>query len=248
MNIINLLVIFFIGIITGSFATLVGGSALLTIPALIFLGSSPQTAIATSKLGLIGVNTAGWYKFHQKRMINYKISFIMGIPIILGSILGANLVLQINEELLRKIIGILTLLILAFTIVKPKMGVEKTDNIIKNHEYVIGAVLGFFLGIYSGFYSGGAGIFLAYILVLLFKQTFLEIAATRKIPHFFSAVMSGIVFAVHGVIIYSLGISLFLGTFIGSYIGAHYSDKIGNIWIKRLFFGIVLIMGIKLMT
>jgi uncharacterized membrane protein YfcA len=58
--------------------------------------------------------------------------------------------------------------------------------------------------------------------------------------------MSGAIFAVHGVIIYSMGISLFLGTFLGSYIGAHYSDKIGNVWIKRLFFVIVLIMAIKL--
>jgi uncharacterized membrane protein YfcA len=246
MNIINLIVIFVIGMLTGSFSTLVGGTALFTIPALIFLGLSPQTAIATSKLGLIGVNIAGWYKFHQKRMINYKISFIICIPIILGSILGANLVLQINEGLLRKIIGILTLLILAFTIIKPKMGIEKANDAVKNHEYIIGAVLGFFLGIYSGFYSGGAGIFLAYILVLLFRQTFLEIAATRKIPHFFSAVMSGAIFAVHGVIIYSMGISLFLGIFLGSYIGAPYSDKIGNVWIKRLFFVIVLIMAIKL--
>jgi len=48
------------------------------------------------------------------------------------------------------------------------------------------------------------------------------------------------------VIIYSLGISLFMGTFIGSYIGTHYSDKIGNVWIKRLFFVVVLIMAIKL--
>jgi hypothetical protein len=26
-----------------------------------------------------------------------------------------------------------------------------------------------------------------------------------------------------------------LGIFLGSYIGAHYSDKIGNVWLKRLF-------------
>ena len=246
VDIINLVVIFFIGILAGSFGTLVGGGVLLTIPTLIFFGLSPQTAIGTSKLGSIGLNTAGWYKFHQKRMINYKIGFIIGIPIILGSFLGANLVLEFNEALLRKIIGILTLLILVFAIIKPEMGVEKAENGTKHSQYLFGSVLGFFLGVYSGFYGAGAAILSAYILILLFKQTFLESAATRKIPHVFAAVMSGTVFAVHGVIIYSLGISLFMGTFIGSYIGTHYSDKIGNVWIKRLFFVVVLIMAIKL--
>ncbi len=246
MDVINLIVIFVIGIFAGSFGTLVGGGVLLTIPTLILLGLSPQTAIGTSKLGSIGLNTAGWYKFHQKRMINYKIGFIIGIPIILGSILGANLVLEFNEALLKKIIGILTLLIMVFAIIKPEMGVEKAENGTKHSQYLFGSVLGFFLGVYSGFYGAGAAILSAYILILLFRQTFLESAATRKIPHLFAAVMSGTVFAVHGVIIYSLGISLFMGTFIGSYIGAHYSDKIGNVWIKRLFFVIVLIMAIKL--
>ena len=58
--------------------------------------------------------------------------------------------------------------------------------------------------------------------------------------------MSTTVFALHGVIIYSLGIALFIGAFIGSYIGAHYSDRIGNVWIRRLFFVVVLIMAMKL--
>jgi hypothetical protein len=247
MNIINMLVIFFIGIIAGSFATLVGGGLLLMIPTLVFLGLPPQAAIATSKLGAIGVNTAGWYKFHQKRMINYTLGFTIGIPIILGSVLGANLVMQINEALLRRIIGILTLLILVFVAVRPEIGVEKAQNVITHRQYLIGAVLGFFLGIYSGFYGAGSATLSAYILILLFRQTFLESAATRKIPHLFSPVTSGAVFALHGVIVYSLGIPLLIGTFIGSYIGAHYSDRIGNVWIKRLFYLFVLIMAIKLL-
>ncbi len=35
--------------------------------------------------------------------------------------------------------------------------------------------------------------------------------------------------------------------FIGSYFGAHYSDRIGNVWLKRMFFVIVLIMAVKLL-
>jgi uncharacterized membrane protein YfcA len=41
--------------------------------------------------------------------------------------------------------------------------------------------------------------------------------------------------------------AMFFGCAIGSYFGAHYSDRIGNVWIKRLFIVMVLIMAIKLL-
>ena len=39
---------------------------------------------------------------------------------------------------------------------------------------------------------------------------------------------------------------MFSGAFIGSCVGVHYSDRIGNVWIKRLFIGVILIMVVKL--
>jgi len=59
--------------------------------------------------------------------------------------------------------------------------------------------------------------------------------------------MAAVVFAGRGVIDYPKAAAMFLGCAIGSYVGAHYSDRIGNVWIKRLFILIVLIMVIKLL-
>jgi hypothetical protein len=54
-------------------------------------------------------------------------------------------------------------------------------------------------------------------------------------------------FAYHGAIHYPFALALFLGSCLGSFTGAHYSERIGNVWIKRLFIGIVLVMAIKLL-
>lgn len=248
MDVMRLFIIFAVGMIAGSFGTLTGGGSLITIPALIFLGLPPHSAIGTNRLGVTGVHIAGWYKFNQKRMVNYAFGFMIGIPALLGSMLGVNLVLQVNEMILKRLVAALMIFILVFIMVKPKIGLEKTKSMVKNHVYIIGAVLSFFLGVYGGFYGAGNGTFLSYILILLFGQTFLESAATRKIAGFFITTMAAILFGLAGVIDYSLGIALFIGTFIGSFIGAHYSDKIGDVWIKRLFFVIVLTMSIRLMT
>ncbi|NIO03967.1 MAG: TSUP family transporter [Proteobacteria bacterium] len=248
MDIMSLLIIFAVGVIAGSFGTLTGGGSLITIPALIFLGLPPHSAIGTNRLGVTGVHIGGWYKFNQKRMVNYAFGFMIGIPALFGSMLGVNLVLQMNEMILKRLVATLMIFILVFITVKPKIGLEKTKFMVKNHVYIIGAVVSFFLGIYGGFYGAGAGTFFSYILILLFGQTFLESAATRKIAGFLITTMAAILFGLAGVIDYSLGIALFIGTSTGSFIGAHYSDKIGEVWIKRLFFAIVLTMSIKLMT
>jgi len=248
MDVIDLFIIFVVGIITASFGTLVGGMSLITIPTLIFLGLPPLIAIGTNRFGVLGLLIAGWYKFDRKGMIDYKIAFIVAIPGILGSVVGANLVLQIDEDILTKVIAIITFVIFIIIVVKPKLGVQKTKLTIKSHEYLIGIILSFFLGIYVGFYGGAAGTFLSYILILLFGQTFLESAGTRKIANFSSAGIATAIFALSGGINYTVGLVLFVGSFVGSYIGAHYSDKIGNIWIKRLFYVVVSAMIIKLIT
>jgi uncharacterized membrane protein YfcA len=246
MNISNLVIIFFIGLITASFGTLVGGGSLITIPTLIFLGLPPNVAIGTNRLGTNGLIISGLYAFNKKGMINYRVGLTICIPALLGSFLGASLVLQINVVILKYVIAIITMVILFFTLLKPEIGIEKTEHVIKKHEYLIGIAFSFFLGIYAGFYGAGTGTFVSYILILLFGQTFLESAATRKTVTLLPSLLATTIFAFAGVIIYSLGIALFMGNFIGSYIGAHYSDRIGNVWIKRLFFGIVLVMAIKL--
>jgi uncharacterized membrane protein YfcA len=247
MDFVGVLIIFAVGLIGGSFGTLVGGGSLLTIPTLIFLGLPPRIAVATNRLGVTGGSVSGLYEFHRKRFINYRIGFVVGIPALAGSVLGANIVLQTDEVLLGKIIGVVTILILIFVMAKPEIGLKRAKRLISKNEYLIGGVIGFLLGIYGGFYGAGSGTFFSYLLIMFFGQTFLESAGTRKIALLLMSFTASIVFAINGAIVYYLAVSLFIGMFIGSYLGAHYSDRIGNVWIKRLFFVIVLVMGIRLL-
>jgi hypothetical protein len=45
-----------------------------------------------------------------------------------------------------------------------------------------------------------------------------------------------------------LAVAICTGSAVGSYAGAHYSDRLGNVWIKQPFVGIVIVMVIKLPT
>jgi uncharacterized membrane protein YfcA len=247
MDLLSLAIIFFTSIVGGLFGTLVGGTSLITIPILIFLGLPPHTAIGTDRLGITGLGIMGWYKFHEKGLVRYSISLLMGAAALAGSFIGANLVLQISMGLLKKIIAIATILILILVIAQPRLGVEKRDRVITRGEYRTGIFISFFIGIYGGFYGAMAGTFLLYVLLFIFHQTFLEGTGTLKLTSLMMTTTAALVFAMKGAIHYPMAAAMFLGCGIGSYFGAHYSDRIGNVWIKRLFIAIVLIMVVKLL-
>ncbi|MAE42135.1 integrase [Candidatus Woesearchaeota archaeon] len=204
MELLSLIIIFVAGIIASSFGTLTGGASLLTIPLLIFLGLPASVAIGTNRAGLLGQTIAGWYEFDKKHLINYKIGWSLAIPAVIGAIVGANLVLKIDESILEKIIVAFTLIILIFIIFEPDIGLKSKKQVIRKKEYLIGMALSFFLGIYGGFYGANMGTFFSYMLILLFGQNFIQSAATRKVASFLIAMVAFSIFAYNGVVIYTV--------------------------------------------
>lgn len=235
MEFSHLIIIFFVAIVASGFGTLIGGSSIVTIPTLILLGLPPHTAIGTDRFGIIGVGVAGWYKFHKKGLINYRVGLIVAIPVLFGTALGANLVLQISENVLKHVIVATNIVLVAFLLLNRGLGVEKRQTAIQPKEYVVGAALSFLVGIYGGFYGAMAGTFSIYILIAWFRQTFIQGAATQKIGSIFMTVTAATVFAFNDAVDYPLGLAMLTGCLVGSYIGAHYAERIGNVWVKRMF-------------
>lgn len=246
MDISQLVIMFFVGVVAAGFGTLIGGSSIVTIPTLILLGLPPHTAIGTDRFGIIGVGISGWYEFHKKKLINYRIGFIVAIPVLFGTALGANLVLQISEDVLKYVIVVTNIILVAFLLIKPGMGVEKRQTAIQKKEYIVGGSLSFMNGIYGGFYGAMAGTFSIYILIGWFRQTFIQSAATQKIGSIFMTVTAATIFAMNDAVDYSLGLAMLFGCLVGSYLGAHYAERIGNVWVKRMFIAFIIVAIAKM--
>jgi uncharacterized membrane protein YfcA len=246
MDIFKPAIIFFVALLAGAFGSLIGGSSIVTIPTLIFLGLPPHVAIGTDRFGIIGVGVAGWFEFHRKRLINYRIGLVLAIPILFGTFFGSNLVLQISEDVLKTVIVITNIIIMGFILLSPEVGVKKRATEIKNKEYVVGIFLSFLVGVYGGFYGAISGTLAVYILVIWFQQTFIQSAATQKIGSLFMTVTASIVFTINDAVDFYLGTAMLIGCLVGSYLGAHYAERIGNKWIKRLFVFFMVFVIVKL--
>jgi len=111
-----LLILIAIGIITGIMAGMLGiGGAVIMIPALVFLmGLSQQAAQGTSlavMLPPIGIIAA--YNYYKAGQVNLKFALILAAAFLIGSYFGSKIALNLPQPLLKKIFGILLLLVAA---------------------------------------------------------------------------------------------------------------------------------------
>jgi len=111
-----ILILIVIGIITGVMAGMLGiGGAIIMIPALVFLlGISQQTAQGTSlavMLPPIGIIAA--YNYYKAGHVNITFAIVLAVFFLVGSYFGSKLALTIPQNVLKKIFGVLLLLVAA---------------------------------------------------------------------------------------------------------------------------------------
>jgi uncharacterized membrane protein YfcA len=111
-----LLILIIIGIVTGAMAGMLGiGGAIIMIPALVFfMGFSQQMAQGTSlavMLPPIGILAA--YNYYKAGQVNITFAIILAVAFLIGSYFGSKLALTLPQPLLKKIFGVLLLLVAA---------------------------------------------------------------------------------------------------------------------------------------
>jgi uncharacterized membrane protein YfcA len=91
------------------------GGAIIMIPALVFmLGISQQTAQGTSlavMLPPIGIIAA--YNYYKAGQVNIKFAIVLALFFLVGSYFGSKLALSLPQPVLKKVFGILLLLVAA---------------------------------------------------------------------------------------------------------------------------------------
>ena len=228
--IIVLIGVFFIVVLASMLGSMVGGGSLLSIPFLMLVGLPPQVAIATDRFGSVGAAITAFVKFRKAKKIVWKHVLILSILSLIGSLIGANILLNINPDILHIIVGVILLILLPFILLN-----------------FLGLSIYLLVQIFTGFFGGGTGPIIFYTLMIFFGFTIIEANATQVIPVLILYLSSLIIFALNGIIDYKIGTVLLAGMAIGGYLGAHLALKKGNKWIKGLFAVVVIISGIRLL-
>ena len=243
MDLLHISILFFGGLAAGLYASSVGGGGLLTLPLLLWTGLPITLAFGTQRLAAVILELASAIKFYKEKKVNLKIALPFGIIAGLGSLIGVNIILSLNEKHLSLITAVVLVIIYFVVINQKRWAIKERVMTHKNYLLLAGSI--FVLGIWGGFFGAGFGAFIM-VPFLIFGYKFIESAAMGRVIGFIMSTFAMIVFAQKGLINYPYAIFLGTGFAIGSWIGINIALKKGEEYIRGLLALVIIITAIKL--
>ena len=114
MSVANLLILIVIGILSGLLAGMFGiGGAIIVIPALVFiLGLSQHEAQGTSLAFMLPpVGILATWNYWKAGHVNWKIALVLSLTFVVGAYLGSHFSINISDKTLRRLFGVLMIII-----------------------------------------------------------------------------------------------------------------------------------------
>ncbi|ROR28446.1 hypothetical protein EDD66_10428 [Mobilisporobacter senegalensis] len=241
---LKLLLICPITFIAGFIDSIAGGGGLISLPAYFAIGIPPHLATGTNKCSSTFGSFFATVRYIKNGKVHIQSAVFAAIMALFGSYLGATLNLSLDEKYLKYIL-IFILPITAFIIYQKKeFGRENKALGLSGGKIILLSMMsGFVIGIYDGFFGPGTGTFLIFCFSALIGFDLITSSGNAKIVNFSSNIAALITFAVHGKILYTIGIPGAIFGILGNWIGSGIALKRGTKVIRPM---LVIVMGILL--
>jgi len=244
----NQIILLVVSIVANLFSALAGGGAgLLQLPAIIFLGLTFSTALATHKVASVALGVGATIRHMREGSLDKQFAaFILltGLP---GVVTGSILIINVPDRVAELSLGVLTIGLAVYSYLQKKLG---QTSVLKNRNfqgYVIGGLILYLIGVLNGSLTSGTGLFVTLWLVRWFGLDYkAAVAYTLILVGLFWNGAGAVTLGILSTIQWDWLPALLLGSLIGGYAGAHISIKNSNLLIKRVFEIVTLLVGIKL--
>lgn len=248
MELTTYLLLFMISFLANLFSAFAGGGAgLIQLPALLFLGLPFPIALGTHKIASVALGIGATLRHLVERQLKLPFAlFILacGMP---GVVIGAHLIIDVPDRWAAIALGCLTISLGLYSWLNPSLG-QQTVSINRDQRgFMIGGMALFLIGILNGSLTSGTGLFVTLWLVRWFGFEYKRaVAYTLILVGVFWNGTGALTLGLISEIRWSWLPALLLGSLLGGYAGAHLSIVKGNLWIKRIYETITLLIGLKL--
>lgn len=226
-----------------------GGGGLISLPAYLLAGLPYQTAMGCNKLSCSFGIVISTTRFLKKGFLNIKLAIPTVLASMLGSSLGAKLMLVMDNGFMETLL--LFLLPLSAIVVLLPGAFRETpwwDGSPGPAVWGKAIAVALLMGFYCGFYGPGSGTFLILAFTMLVGMSTPQANAHTKVINLTANVTTLVVLLQEGQIPLLLGLSGAACHMLGSYIGSGIAVK-NNTRITRLVVLLVLaLLFVKLLT
>lgn len=244
-DLVQLIIIFFIGIAAGFINVNAGGGSALTLPILIFFGLDASVANGTNRIAILLQNISAVSSFKHEQYSQFNLSFKLGLMTLPGAVIGAYFAINISNAAFEIILGLIMIGIIISMIIPKKEIKVLADGKGKQSWLVFLSMFG--IGFYGGFIQVGVGFLLMAALHHLMKLNLVYVNMHKVFIVLLYTVPALVIFILSDNINWILGLSLAAGNMIGAWWGVKYSVKGGEKYIRIVLIVAVMIMVIKLL-
>lgn len=239
------LLIVFVGVFAGFLNTLAGSGSIISLAMLMFMGLPANVANGTNRIAILLQNMVGVGSFKKQKVFSFKEGIWLALPAIVGSVIGASLAVEINEEMMQKTIGALLIFLFFIVLYKPDAWVKGQAGLIRSKPSIVQIVIFFFIGVYGGFIQAGVGFFLLSGLVLGAGFDLVKANAIKAFIILLYTMFALVVFIMNDQIDYKIGFILAAGNMLGAYIAANFAVSWGAKFVRYILLAVIIFASLK---
>jgi hypothetical protein len=223
MEITSLLLIIVAGFIGGLLNTVASSGSAVTLPAMIFIGLSPQVANGTNRVALLVGFLLATYKYHKAGLVDWKRSLKLAPMIIIGTFIGSFFVGQLNDVDVKHIVAFALFVSISLIILKPNT-FKYNHSDFKIKPITLGVIVTTILiGIWGGLIVLDIGTFMLIAFSMQQGMNLQQANVQKAIQLLFVAGISLIVFQSNSEVNWWVALYLSIGSIAGSYLGTKFT-------------------------
>ncbi len=222
------------GFFAGAINTLAGSGSLITLPVLIFLGLPATVANGTNRVAILLQNVVGASSYQRKGVLDAPGAFKLSLPALLGALIGAQIAVNLNEEMMRRVIGLLMIVMMVVILLRPQRWLQGDLQSLPAWPTFKQTIAMFAIGLYGGFIQAGVGIFLLSLLVLAIGYDLLRANAVKVVVVLIFTLFALIVFVRNDQVDWGIGLLLASGNMLGAWVATQWAVERGSAWVRRI--------------
>jgi uncharacterized membrane protein YfcA len=237
--------LFLAGIVAGTLNVIAGGGSFLTLPLLMLLGLPAGVANGTNRVGIVLQNVAAVGSFDRQGVLDRGALKWAALPAALGAGLGTWGALVISDEAFKRVLAFLMIAVSLYTLWRPARPRGEGQEDEQRSPWLL-AIVFCAIGIYGGFVQAGVGFFLlagtTYAGLDLVRGNAVKVLTVLTF-----SVVSLVIFAVAGKVVWITGLTLAAGTILGGLLGARLTVLKGHQWVRGVVTVAIIALAVKLL-
>jgi uncharacterized protein len=237
------LAVFVAGVWAGGINTVVGSGTLVTFPVLLAVGYPPVVANVSNNIGLVGGTVSGTWGYRRELSGQRARVLRLGSASMLGSIIGAVLLLQLPGRAFEAIVPVFIVIALVGVVLQPRLQARLADRPDRAEHGGLGTWLWVFVGgIYGGYFGAAQGILLLAALGLTIPDSLQRINALKNVLAGTVNFVAAIVFLIAATdqIAWEAALLIGVGAIIGGQLGATFGRKLPAPVLR----GVIVVVGV----